>query len=92
MTTFNEFQRELQKRNIDPQSAYMFTLVYERLIETQRELTTCTRLLSQMTDSMAGFVQLNEMQQGQIKQLLRHGRPDGIEIESVANDPNDREH
>lgn len=86
---FNQFQKELQKRNIDPQIAYMFTLVYERLIETSRELTTCTNLLAELANSVSGFVQLNVMQQDQIKHLLRHGRPDGIEIESVAHDPND---
>ena len=87
--TFNQFQMELRKRGIKEQEAYMFTLVYERLIETEKQLEIAARLISDMADSMQGFVQLNEIQQRELRKFIRGGRPDGVEVESVAYDPKD---
>jgi hypothetical protein len=38
---------------------------------------------------MQGFVQLNEVQQREMRQFIRGGRPDGVEVASVANEPED---
>lgn len=86
---FNQFQKELRDRGIDPQSAYMFTLVYERLIETEKQLTMATNLIGALTESVQGFVRLNEVQQRDLRTFMRNGRPDGIEVHSVANEPED---
>lgn len=86
MTTFNEFQKELQKRNITQNAAYMFSLVYERLIETERQLTVAVRLIEEIATAMQGFVELNEKTQKEIVRLKRGNMPDGVEVKSVAND------
>lgn len=89
MITFNEFQRELRSHGVDGPLAYFLTLIYERLIETESQLTLCTRLVDSMATSMEGFVQLNEVQQRELRMLIRGGRPDGVEVASVANEPED---
>ena len=89
MITFNEFQRELRSLGVDGPLAYFLTLIYERLIETENQLTLCTRLVDSMATSMEGFVQLNEVQQRELRMLIRGGRPDGVEVASVANEPED---
>lgn len=87
MYTFNQFQKELRDLGIEGKEAYVFTMIYERLIETENQLTTCARLISEMATSMEGFVRLNETQQRNVRMLLRGGRPDGVEVESVVNEP-----
>jgi hypothetical protein len=87
--TFNEFQRELRAHGVEGPPAYFFTLLYERLIETENQLTLCARLVENMATSMQGFVQLNEVQQREMRQFIRGGRPDGVEVASVANEPED---
>lgn len=89
MMTFNEFQRELRAHGVEGPPAYFFTLLYERLIETENQLTLCARLVENMATSMQGFVQLNEVQQREMRQFIRGGRPDGVEVASVANEPED---
>jgi hypothetical protein len=87
--TFNEFQRELRAHGVDGPPAYFFTLLYERLIETENQLTLCAKVVQQMATSMEGFVQLNEVQQREVRKFIRGGRPDGIEVASVATEPED---
>lgn len=84
--TFNQFVKELRDRGIKDQEAYIFSLIYERLIETENQLAMCARLLANMADSMQGFVNLNEAQQRELRKFMRGGRPDGVEVESVAWD------
>jgi hypothetical protein len=85
--TFNQFQKELRQMNVDGKTAYFLTMIYERLIDTENQLMTCARLVESMADSMQGFVELNEAQQREMRKVLRGGRPDGIEVESVAIKP-----
>lgn len=90
--TFNEFQRELIKREIKPQEAYMFTLIYERLSECENQLTMCAKLIEQLTESLVLTSQLHEHTQTQVHRLLRGSKQDGVDVQSVARDPNDTEH
>lgn len=87
--TFNQFQKELRDKNIDPKVAYFLTLIYERLIETGGQLDEAAKLLLGMSQTMEEFVNLSEVQQREMRHFMRRGRPDGIEIESVANEPED---
>lgn len=64
----------------------MFSLVYERLIETERQLTVAVRLIEEIATAMQGFVELNEKTQKEIVRLKRGNMPDGVEVKSVAND------
>ena len=89
MMSFNEFQRELRAHGVDGPMAYFLTLLYERLIETENQLTMCAKVVEQIATSMEGFVQLNEVQQREMRKFIRGGRPDGVEVASVANEPED---
>lgn len=89
MQTFNQFQKELRDRGIDLQEAYMMTMMYEQIVELSNQMTICAKLIEALTDSVSGFVQLNETQQREYKRFMRGGRPDGVEVHSVAIDPNE---
>ena len=82
MTTYNEFQRELVKRGIDPQNAYMFTLIYERLIHVAKEVQTQSEICLALANSMQGVVGLHEETQRKMKELEKHNQTDGVEVKS----------
>jgi hypothetical protein len=87
--TFNQFQKELRDLGIDGKDAYVFTMIYELLIEIENQLGMCARIVDSLANTMAKFVELNESQQRDIKLLMRAGRPDGVEVASVAPRPED---
>lgn len=89
MASFNEFQRELQKRNIDPQSAYMFTLIYERLAHMANEIEQTAKAVLAIANTVSGFVQLNEAMEKKLQHVARGMGADGIDVRSVANDPDE---
>lgn len=86
---YNQFQRELRSRNIDPKLAYFLSLIYERLIETDKQVAMCVSLLNEFAGQLASFVSLHERTQEGIQKLMRGGRPDGVEVYSVANEPDE---
>lgn len=86
-----EFQRELNNRKIDPQTAYMLSLVFERMLQLSKDMDGATSIIAELANSVQSFANLHVHTQGQIKELLRRGRPDGVEVQSVRNDP-EREH
>lgn len=90
--TFNQFQREIQKRGISPENAYMFTLVYERLIQTEQVVDDAMKLLNHFAEMLNGFVQLREEDVKNIQGLQRKiaGRNDGVDVQSVAIDPSEK--
>jgi hypothetical protein len=87
MSTFQEFQRELVKRGIDDKNAYMFTLLYERLIETERLVMLNAQTLSQVVDSLQGIVGLHEEFKQRVDRLARGMTHDGVDVMSVAREP-----
>lgn len=92
--SFNEFQRELQKRGVDERNAYIFTLIYERLIETEKMVLDGMNLLNLFATQLQGFMQLREFDQKDMntiqKRLQGFGKVDGVEVHSVAPDPEDQ--
>lgn len=89
MTSFNEFQRELQKRGIDRNNAYLFTLLYERMIQIGKDLDNQAKATLALANTLANFVQLNETMDMRLKELMKNSMPDGVEVKSVLPDPND---
>lgn len=85
MATFNEFQRELQKRNISSENAYMFTLIYERLIHMGKEVEDASKLVFAFAQTMEQFVALHEDTQGKLRQLMKHNMTEGVDIKSEPN-------
>lgn len=80
--TFNQFQKELQRRGISPENAYMFTLIYERLIAIGKDVEDNASALLAMANNMQNFVTLNEQTQQRITKVEKGQRPDGIEVKS----------
>lgn len=89
---FNQFQKELRDRGIEGQQAYVFTMLYERLSDLAQQVTLSARIVNELADAVNKFADLHEHTQRQLKIMMRHGRPDGVEVHSVANDPDDTEH
>jgi hypothetical protein len=85
--TFNEFQRELRKRDIPPNVAYILTLLWERFVECEKTVETQAKITLDMANSMQGLVQLREMDQRELKRIARGLGADGIGVNSVANEP-----
>jgi hypothetical protein len=88
--TFNEFQRELRKRELDPKLEYLFTMLYEQQAEIIKQQDLLGQALLDMTGTVASFVKLHEATQKKVMQIARQGRPEGVDVFSVANDPDDR--
>lgn len=89
MMDLMHFQKQLQNRNIPQQEAYMFAMIYEQMIEMSKQLDLAATVVGQLVNTVNNFVALHESTQGQVKELMRRGRPDGVEVESVLNDPED---
>lgn len=87
MATFNEFQRELQKRNITTENSYMFTLVYERLAHVAKAQEDLAKAMMVLAQSMQGLVVLREQDQAVLHRLSRGLSEDGVDVRSVANEP-----
>lgn len=85
-----QFQRELAKKDIPTNTAYMLTLIFEQTIELAQQLTDQAKALVAMADNIQGFVNLHEETQRRVQRVERMGRPDGIEINSMMPDPEDK--
>jgi hypothetical protein len=89
MTTFNEFQAILNRMDLPKEHAYVFTLLFERQTELAKQMDSASKVLVALADSVANFVELHERTQQGLTQLMRGGRPDGVDVytESVLDDP-----
>jgi hypothetical protein len=89
--TFNEFQRELRNRGIDGPSAYMFTLIYERLSECLQNQEEITNVIVMLTEQMHAFVNLRELDARDMDVIKKKvgviGKTSGVDVHSVANEP-----
>lgn len=69
--TFNQFQKELQKRNIDPQLAYMLSVVFEQQVETAKQMDMCAKVIEELVKTVANFATLHEATQGRVQDLVK---------------------
>ena len=89
--TFNQFQRELQERGIDPKVAYMLTVIYEQVMEQGKRIDDCASVLLNMAHTVRGLTGLNEQTAERLRRIERGGDESaGIEVRSVAYDPDDK--
>lgn len=88
--TFNEFQREIQKRDIPLQQAYIFTLIYERLAHMANEVEQTAKVVLMLANTVQGFVELNEETQKKMQRIARGMGADGVDVQSVMPDPDER--
>jgi len=89
--TFNEFQRELQKRNIDPKTAYIFTMVYERLAEVAQQQEELTNLMVTLANAVETITKMAQCDQTLLHTLSKRagllGKTPGVNVSTVANEP-----
>lgn len=83
--SFNEFQRELAKRNIDGPMAIILTTMYEQIREQGEQLDQAAKLILELTNTVQGFVGLHEATQGRMEQLAKRvaGEVDGVDLSSI---------
>jgi hypothetical protein len=86
---FNEFQRRLAKCHLDENTKYVLGHMFEVQVEFSKQLDTAANLISSLTEAVSNFVALHESTQDKVKQLMRGGMPDGVEVHSVRNEPED---
>ena len=84
--TFNEFNRQLQNRNIDRQTAYMLAVLFEVQLEQGKQLDACASVLTQLVETVQQFTALHEATQGRLNQLRKDmtGEVEGV---TVASEP-----
>jgi hypothetical protein len=85
--TFNEFMRELNKTDMDPQVKYFFAMLYERLGDVLKSNEETANVVLQMANSMQGFAELSEANSRRMQQLARGQNVDGVDVASVVNEP-----
>jgi hypothetical protein len=84
---FHEFNRRLRKCHIDTETKVLLSHMFETQVELSKQLDLTAMLIDRLVGSVKGFVQLHEDTQSKVKQLIRGGRPDGVEVHSVRNEP-----
>lgn len=87
--TFNQFQKELRDRKIEPQNAYLFSLLYERMTEMAKQLDMMANIVTGMANTMGSFVELHGRTQEGLLNLEKYGKTAGVEVSSVVPDPSE---
>lgn len=84
--TYMEFQREIQKRGIGEKEAFLFTLLYERLIETEKMVLEMAKMTGDFAGQLAQFITLREEDAKQLaevqKRLHGFGKTPGVDVRS----------
>jgi len=84
---FNEFQRMLQDSHLSEKAQYLLTHMFEVQVEISKSLDITLTLMEHLTDKLAGVTQVNSEILAQMRELKRRGMPDGVEVHSVRNEP-----
>ena len=81
---WNNFNRELQKRVSDPGLRYILGLIYERLLDTTKQVDANNELLLAFAETMKDVIEINEHIDNRVKGLTKMvtGRVDGVSVES----------
>ena len=88
---FNEFKRRLNDAHLSPQAEYLLTHMFEVQVQFSKDMNTQSNLILELANTLAKFVQLNQAMEGKMREVMGIGKEDGVEVQSVANDP-EREH
>lgn len=80
--TFNEFQRELNKRISDPNVAYMLSLMFEMNQATLQQLNTCADVVNSLVETVGNVVELHHTTQHAVKQMNKkiNGDVEGVHV------------
>jgi hypothetical protein len=82
---WNSFNKELQNRVSDPGVRVILGIIYERLLDTTRQVDENNEILLQLVETMKDLVGVSELVDNRVKELRRAitGRTDGVSLESV---------
>jgi hypothetical protein len=86
---FNEFQRMLKDSHLSEKAQYLLSYMFEVQVEFSKSLDLILNLMEQMTDKMQSVTHINSEILEQMRELRRRGMPDGVEVHSVKNEPED---
>jgi hypothetical protein len=86
---FMEFNRRLNECHIDKHTRYLLTYLYEVNAELNRNVADATKALFALVEAVQNYATLNNQLLEDIKRLKRGNMPDGVEVHSVANEPED---
>lgn len=84
---FNEFNRRLEKCHLDEDTKFLITHIFEVQIELSKQMDTAVTLIDALVGTVRSFAALHESTQEKVRELMRGGRPDGVEVYSVRNEP-----
>jgi len=84
---FNEFNRRLERCHLDEDTKFLLTHMFEVQIEMSRQLDAAASVIHTLVDTVQSFAALHESTQEKVRMLMRGGRPDGVEVHSVRNEP-----
>jgi hypothetical protein len=86
---FNDFQRMLKDSHLSEKAQYLLSYMFEVQVEFSKSLDIALVLMEQLADKMQAVTNINSEMLAQIKELKRRGMPDGVEVHSVRNEPED---
>jgi hypothetical protein len=84
---FNDFQRMLRDANLSEKAQYLLTHMFEVQVEMSRSLDLTLGLMEQLTNRMQDVANINDDLFLRVKELQRRGMPDGVDVHSVRNEP-----
>jgi hypothetical protein len=81
---WNEFNRQLQNRVSDPGTRYCLGIVYERLLDTVKQVDENNEILLQLVETMKDLIQVSASVDDRVKALRKQmsGQRDGVSVES----------
>lgn len=82
MITHNQFQKALRDRGIDPQIAYMMSILFEACQEALKQTDMNATVLTSLADTVGKVVELHHHTQEGLKDLNRlvSGHVDGVTV------------
>ena len=84
---FNEFQRMLRESHLSEKAQYVLTHMFEVQVEFAKSLDLTLGLMEQLTDKMQDVTNINQEMIDKVRELQRRGMPDGVDVHSVRNEP-----
>lgn len=84
---FNDFQRMLKDAHLSEKAQYLLTHMFEVQVEMSKSLDLTLGLMEQLTNRMQDVANINDELLASIKELKRRGMPDGVDVHSVRNEP-----
>lgn len=80
--TFNQFQKELRNRNIDPSTAYMLSVVYEQHVEVLKQVDAMASIINSLADTVGNVVNLHSVTTDRLQALNKMvtGEVEGVTV------------